>query len=54
MQTLGRSALCHGDETGKWMPAGMTMPSKVAFVCVAQDLLATFLYSLGATPPLVS
>ncbi len=50
IQTSGRSALRHGDGNGKWMPAGMTMPSKVAFVRITQDLLATFLYTLGTTP----
>jgi hypothetical protein len=50
IKTLGRSALPHGNGTGKWMPAGMTMPSKVAFVCVMRDLPATFLYTLGTTP----
>ena len=32
IQTSGRSALRHGDGTGKWMPAEMTILSKVAFV----------------------
>ena len=51
IQTLGRSALRHDDGTGKWMPAGMTKPSKVAFVRVKRDLPATFLYTLRTTPP---
>ena len=51
IQTSGRSALCHGDGTGKWMPVGMMMPSKVAFVRVTRDLPSTFLYTLGTTPP---
>jgi hypothetical protein len=33
------------------MPAGVTIPPKVAFVRVMRDLPATFLYTLGATPP---
>jgi hypothetical protein len=33
------------------MLAGVTMPSKVAFVCVMRDLPATFLYTLGTTSP---
>jgi hypothetical protein len=51
IQTLGRSALRHDDGTGKWMPAGMTKPSKVVFVRVKRDLPATFLYTLRTTPP---
>ena len=51
IQTLGRSALRHGNGTGKWMPVGMTMPSKVAFVRITRDLPATFLYTIGTTPP---
>ncbi len=51
IQTLGRSALRHGDGTRKWMPKGMTIPSKVALVRVMPDLPATFLYTLGTTPP---
>jgi hypothetical protein len=34
IQTSSRSALHHGDGTGKWMPVGMAMPSKVAFVAL--------------------
>jgi hypothetical protein len=50
IQTSGRSALRHGDGTGKPTPVGMTMPSKVAFVRVTRDLPATFLSLYGKNP----